>query len=280
MQYAISIASTDQDLKALVIRGNGRSFCAGADLLFFDSAFENLSLLNPYIQLLNQCFLDLENLAIPTVAVVQGFALAGGLELAMACDMTIVSNEAKLGDQHANFGLMPGGGSTQRLPRRIGMQRAMELLTTGRWLTGPEAVDWGLALRSTDEANLNAELESILSSLRDKSRESLSWIKSITRQGRDLSVSSGIQLESSAFVQYLATSTHPREGIQLEKVSKPLKRKESRTSSLLTLTLLQRRGIFKSNLVFDRHTLSSSYHPRRSLIANQGYFKNFPNYLM
>ena len=174
LQYAISVASIDQDLKALVIRGNGRSFCAGADLLFFDSAFENLSLLNPYIQLLNQCFLDLENLDIPTVAVVQGFALAGGLELAMACDMTIVSNEAKLGDQHANFGLMPGGGSTQRLPRRIGMQRAMELLTTGRWLTGPEAVDWGLALRSTDEANLNAELESILSSLRDKSRESLS----------------------------------------------------------------------------------------------------------
>ena len=214
LQYAISVSSIDQDLKALVIRGNGRSFCAGADLLFFDSAFENLSLLNPYIQLLNQCFLDLENLDIPTVAVVQGFALAGGLELAMACDMTIVSNEAKLGDQHANFGLMPGGGSTQRLPRRIGMQRAMELLTTGRWLTGPEAVDWGLALRSTDEANLNAELESILSSLRDKSRESLSWIKSITRQGRDLSVSSGIQLESSAFVQYLATSTHPREGIQ------------------------------------------------------------------
>ena len=122
LKHAISIVSVDQDLKALVIRGNGRSFCAGADLLFFDSAFENLSLLNPYIQLLNQCFLDLENLPIPTVAVVQGFALAGGLELAMACDMTIVSDEAKLGDQHANFGLMPGGGSTQRLPRRVGMQ--------------------------------------------------------------------------------------------------------------------------------------------------------------
>ena len=71
LQYAISVASIDQDLKALVIRGNGRSFCAGADLLFFDAAFENLSLLNPYIQLLNQCFLDLENLAIPPVAVVQ-----------------------------------------------------------------------------------------------------------------------------------------------------------------------------------------------------------------
>ena len=209
LKHAISIVSVDQDLKALVIRGNGRSFCAGADLLFFDSAFEDLSLLNPYIQLLNQCFLDLENLPIPTVAVVQGFALAGGLELAMACDMTIVSDEAKLGDQHANFGLMPGGGSTQRLPRRVGMQRAMELLTTGRWLTGQEAVNWGLALRSTAEDNLDSELESLLAALRDKSRVSLSWIKSITRQGRDLSVTSGIQLESSAFVQYFATSNHP-----------------------------------------------------------------------
>ena len=214
LKHAICIVSVDQDLKALVIRGNGRSFCAGADLLFFDSAFEDLSLLNPYIQLLNQCFLDLENLPIPTVAVVQGFALAGGLELAMACDMTIVSNEAKLGDQHANFGLMPGGGSTQRLPRRVGMQRAMELLTTGRWLTGQEAVDWGLALRSTAEDNLDSELESLLAALRDKSRVSLSWIKSITRQGRDLSVTSGVQLESSAFVQYFATSNHPKEGIQ------------------------------------------------------------------
>ena len=214
LKHAISIVSVDQDLKALVIRGNGRSFCAGADLLFFDSAFEDLSLLNPYIQLLNQCFLDLENLPIPTVAVVQGFALAGGLELAMACDMTIVSDEAKLGDQHANFGLMPGGGSTQRLPRRVGMQRAMELLTTGRWLTGQEAVNWGLALRSTAEDNLDSELESLLAALRDKSRVSLSWIKSITRQGRDLSVTSGVQLESSAFVQYFATSNHPKEGIQ------------------------------------------------------------------
>ena len=132
----------------------------------------------------------------------------------MACDMTIVADEAKLGDQHVNFGLMPGGGSTQRLPRRVGMQRAMELLTTGRWLSGVEAVEWGLALRSTPKDNLDNELETILSLLRNKSSESLSWIKSTTNKGKDLPLTSGLELEGSAFVQYFATSDHPREGIQ------------------------------------------------------------------
>ena len=66
----------------------------------------------------------------------------------LACDLALAAADARIGDQHANFGLMPGGGSTQRLPRRIGMQRAMELLTTGRWLSGAEAADWGLVLRA------------------------------------------------------------------------------------------------------------------------------------
>jgi len=211
---ALARISEDETVNALVIKGEGRAFCAGADLLFFDSAFENLSLLRPYVALLNKCFLNLENLDIPTISVVQGFALAGGLELAMACDMTIVTDDSKLGDQHVNFGLMPGGGSTQRLPRRVGMQRAMELLTTGRWLSGAEAVEWGLALRSTPKENLDNELETILSLLRNKSRQSLSWIKSTTNKGKDLPLTAGLELEGSAFVQYFATSSHPKEGIQ------------------------------------------------------------------
>ncbi len=119
-----------------------------------------------------------------------------------------------MGDQHANFGLMPGGGSTQRLPRRVGMQRAMELLTTGRWLSGAEAADWGLALRAAPADKLEEELEGLLGSLRDKSRTGLGWIKSITQRGKDLPLADGLALEGSAFVQYFATSPHPRQGIQ------------------------------------------------------------------
>ena len=214
ISQAVAEVADDQSVKALVVRGAGRAFCAGADLLFFDTVFADISLLPPYVELLNRCFFQLEELPIPTIAVVHGFALAGGLELMLACDLALVAADARIGDQHANFGLMPGGGSTQRLPRRLGMQRAMELLTTGRWLSGTEAVEWGLALRAAPADALDAELEQLLSGLRTKSRTSLGWIKSITRQGRDLPLRDGVALENFAFVQYFATSPHPQEGIR------------------------------------------------------------------
>ena len=212
--HAVKAVEQDESVKALVIRGEGRAFCAGADLLYFDTVFDEISRLPPYVKLLNHCFFQLEELPIPTIAVVHGFALAGGLELVLACDMTLAAEDARLGDQHANFGLMPGGGSTQRLPRRVGMQRAMELLTTGRWLSGPEAVEWGLALRAVPQDALEAELEALLAQLRDKSRTGLAWTKSIARQGQDLPLRAGIDREGMAFVQYFATSPHPQEGIQ------------------------------------------------------------------
>lgn len=211
---AVAAVSKDESVKALVIRGEGRAFCAGADLLFFDTVFADLSRLPPYVQLLNRCLLQLEELPIPVIAVAHGFALAGGLELMLACDLALAATDARIGDQHANFGLMPGGGSTQRLPRRIGMQRAMELLTTGRHLSGSEAAEWGLVLRAVPPESLDAELESLLSQLRNKSRAGLGWIKSVTQRGKDLPLREGIALESLAFTQYFATSPHPQEGIR------------------------------------------------------------------
>lgn len=212
--HAVAQVGEDESLKALVVRGEGRAFCAGADLLFFDSILDDIARLTPYVQLLNGSFLLLEQLPIPTIAVVQGFALAAGLEMVLSCDMAIVADDARIGDQHINFGLMPGGGSTQRLPRRVGLPRAMELLTTGRWLLGPEAVDWGLALRSVPAEELDEELEKLVAALRPKSRHGLARIKSVTRRGLDLSLADGVALESLAFVEYFATSPHPREGIK------------------------------------------------------------------
>ena len=132
----------------------------------------------------------------------------------MACDMVVVEETARIGDQHVNFGLMPGGGSTQRLPRLVGSQRAMELLTTGRWLSGAEAVEWGLALKTAPMDQLDEALEKLVAPLRTKSRPGLGWIKSVTNRGRDLSVRDGVAVEGMAFVQYAATSTHPSEGVQ------------------------------------------------------------------
>lgn len=214
LSSAVADAGDDKSIKALVIRGEGRAFCAGADLTYFQTTFADTTLLPGYVAQLNDVNRQIEELPFPVIAVVQGFALAGGLELMMACDMALVAEDAKVGDQHVNFGLMPGGGSTQRLPRRVGLQRAMELLTTGKWISGTEAVEWGLALRSVPADQLNDELETILTPLRTKSRGGLATIKAVTLRGMGLSVEDGVALESLAFTQYMTTSLHPVEGIK------------------------------------------------------------------
>ena len=214
LSSAVANVQDDQNIKALVIRGEGRAFSAGADLIYFQTAFAQPELLTPYLRQFNDCLFQLESLPVPVIAVVHGFALAGGLELMLACDMALAADDARIGDQHVNFGLMPGGGSTQRLPRRIGMQRAMDLLTTGRWLSGREAAEWGLVLRSAPVEDLDEELEKLLTPLRTKSRPGLGWIKSIARRGQDLPLREGVANEIMAFAQYVATSPHPSEGIQ------------------------------------------------------------------
>ncbi|MDA0263377.1 MAG: enoyl-CoA hydratase/isomerase family protein [Chloroflexi bacterium] len=214
LSFGLAEVGNDESIKALVIRGEGRAFCAGADLAYFQSTFDEPGLLPEYVAQINDVLCQIEGLPVPAIAVVHGFALAGGLELMMACDMALVAEDARVGDQHVNFGLMPGGGSTQRLPRRVGLQRAMELLTTGRWITGAEAVAWGLALRSVPLEGLDDELETLLGPLRTKSRAGLALIKSVTLRGMGLSVNDGIALESLAFVRYMTTSPHPAEGIQ------------------------------------------------------------------
>ena len=214
LSQALTEVASDEEIKALVIRGEGRAFCAGADLTYFEKAFAQPVLILPFLQKMNDCLAMMEALPVPVIAVVQGFALAGGLELMMACDMALVAEDARIGDQHVNFGLMPGGGSTQRLPRRVGMQRAMELLTTGMWLSGPEAVEWGLALRSAPAEDLDQELEKLLEPLRTKSRAGLGWIKSVALRGQDMPLRDGVAMEIMAFAQYVATSNHPSEGIQ------------------------------------------------------------------
>ncbi len=214
LSSALDDVAGDESVKALALRGEGRCFCAGADLKYFQDAFESPEALRGYLTEINDVIFRVEDLPIPVIAVVHGFALAGGLELMMACDMALVADNARIGDQHVNFGLMPGGGSTIRLPRLVGPQRAMELLTTGRWLNGPEAVEWGLALRSAPLEELDEELEKLVAPLRGKSRPGLGWIKQVTHRGRDLTIRDGSVVEQMAFAQYVATSGHPAEGVQ------------------------------------------------------------------
>ncbi len=213
MVHAIQQLEMTPGLKALTVRGNGRAFCTGADLDLIAGSLDSPARIKDYLTVLNGIIFKLEELPFPVIGVVHGYVLAGGLELMLGCDMVIAAEDARIGDQHANFGLMPGGGSTQRLPGRIGRQRAMELLFTGRWISGRKAQEWGLVLRAAPQEQLDHELENLLDQLRPKSDQGLARIKDMVLRGRELPLRAGVAQEVESFVEYTTTSPHPREGI-------------------------------------------------------------------
>ncbi|MCG6536541.1 MAG: enoyl-CoA hydratase/isomerase family protein, partial [Syntrophales bacterium LBB04] len=197
----------------LLVRGKGKSFCSGADLKYFLSIQNDPVSLKRFIAQINRAFDGLEALRMPVIAVVHGHCLAGGFEMLQACDLALASTEAIIGDQHANFGLMPGAGGTQRLPRRIGLQRAKELLYTGRWLTGAEAETYGLVLKALPHDQLEDEVNRLVSKIIEKSTAGLARIKRSVNRGMEMTLREAIALEVETFLEYFP-SDDPLEGLK------------------------------------------------------------------
>lgn len=202
----------DESLNAVVISGQGKAFCVGLDISLLKKAFDDIGYFESVVRRLNALILRLEGLPIPVIGAVNGFARAGGFEIALGCDILLIANEAKIGDNHTHVGVMPGGGATQRLPRRIGSQRAKELIWTAKWLTGEQAVEYGLALRSVPLAELTQAVESLLSQLRDKPRAVLAVVKKTILDGEGRDIADGVAIEINNFVNYMDNEPYAREG--------------------------------------------------------------------
>jgi len=179
LQVVLKDVATDPDVGALVLQGVGGTFCSGGDLKDVrELAHEGPDALHSgWFEPLFELIQRLSTLPVPTVAAVRGMALAGGLEFALCCDFIVVSDEAKLGDQHINAGLIPGGGATQLLTSRIGRQRALDLMLTGRRVKGAEAAEIGLALWSAPDSEFDDRLSTFVASLIDKRRQATEAIK-------------------------------------------------------------------------------------------------------
>ena len=143
-QHLQTVESEDE-LRVLIVRGNGRVFCTGADLEYVDDRVKNPSDFAAFLAEWHLTYDLIADVGKPVIAAVNGLALAGGFELTQTCDFVVLEEDAKIGDQHANFGLFPGGGGTQRLPRLIGERRAKWLMFSGAWLSPGEALQFGLA---------------------------------------------------------------------------------------------------------------------------------------
>jgi len=205
LQAALRDIEEDEATRVVVITGSGRAFCAGADLKYINELLGNPQKMAAFGQLFHDTYGMIENLSKPVIAAINGLALAGGIELLEACDIVIASEEARIGDQHANFGLVPGGGGTQRLPRLIGIRKAKELLLTGDWISGKEAEAIGLVNKAVPAEKLEEAVNEMAQKLAERSPMASKTIKFLVNRGMQTDLYTGLELEKGALATHSAT---------------------------------------------------------------------------
>ena len=190
-------AATDDSIKALLLTGEGKAFAAGADIdeLAGLNALEGLQ----FAQRGQAIFRFLETLGKPSLAAVNGFALGGGCELAMATTMRIASVKAKFGQPEVKLGVIPGYGGTQRLARLVGKGRAMDLCLTGRMIGAEDALAWGLVSSVSEMDDLINDAYDILNTILGMAPEAVSATMDVIDRGFDLNMSDALELEASRF---------------------------------------------------------------------------------
>ncbi|MEU7145392.1 enoyl-CoA hydratase/isomerase family protein [Nocardia sp. NPDC046473] len=191
--------------RVLVIRGAGGNFCTGADLVEADRIRRDRSMLEEFSNRFCRILDDIETGRFVSIAVIEGFAVAGGCELLLACDIVIAESSALIGDGHMNFGLVPAAGGSVRLPRHLPQARANYLLLVGGLLTGTQAADWGLVTFVTERANLTAMVEGIASQTAARSSYALATMKKMIESTRQSFPVDAQKFERERFVDHMQT---------------------------------------------------------------------------
>jgi enoyl-CoA hydratase/carnithine racemase len=211
---AISEAESDEEVRVLTLTGAGRAFCAGVDLGFARGAVSggDVGRFFDFAQRLGTVLRRLERIERPTVCVLNGLAAAGGLELALCCDLIFAAETAKVGDAHANYGLVPGAGGSVRLVRRVGPGRAKELMFTGAFVPVTELQGSGLINRVVPDDQLDAVVSQLCDNLGAKSPLGLARMKRLVDDCVDESLEAALAHER-AVMQAHAYSADMAEGM-------------------------------------------------------------------
>lgn len=206
LESAIAEVARDQEVRALIVTGEGRAFAAGADI-------EAMSHMSPseafaFSRLGHRVFGSLEQLAVPTIAAVNGFALGGGCELALSCDWIYASTKARFGQPEVKLGLIPGFGGTSRLVRRVGVAWAKELVCSGTNIKADEAARIGLANRVFEPEELMTKALEIAQAVSAAGPEAVQLAKRVIQQGQDADVRTAHALEQNAFGLVFSSEEH------------------------------------------------------------------------
>ena len=197
--------------RALVISGEGeKAFVAGADIAAMKEMSAEDSL--HFVRLGQEVTKALEAAPFVTIAEVQGFALGGGCELAMACDIIVASTKAIFGQPEVDLGLVPGFGGTQRLAKRVGLPLAMDMLVAGRKLKGTEAFQAGLVSRVVEPEELEDAVDAVVAGVLKASPTAILETKRLTRDSMESPLAQGLASEASTFA-YCFAGSEAKEGI-------------------------------------------------------------------
>lgn len=194
----IDVVETDKTARVIILTGAGdKSFCGGADLKERQGMNEKDILLRfDYVRVL---YLRLERLGLPLIAAMNGSALGGGLELALACDLRVVADNASLGFPEVDLAIIPGNGGTQRLPRLIGMTRAMELVLLAKRITAAEALGIGLVNAVVPQHKVLATAYQWAARMLESGPIALRQAKTAIRQGLDRTLEQGLLVETECY---------------------------------------------------------------------------------
>jgi enoyl-CoA hydratase len=212
LDAALDAAAADAEIRVLVVTGTGRAFCAGADLKYLQSVEGDPDAHMAFLRRVGATFDRLEAFGKPVVAAVNGIAVAGGLELLLCCDLAIAADDARIGDAHANYGLLPGAGSSVRLARRIGLTRAKRLLFTGALVPAGEMLAAGLLNEVVPAVELEDAVDRLVAQLAAKSPLGLERVKQLANDAVESPVAVGLRAELQASELHLH-SHDMREGL-------------------------------------------------------------------
>jgi enoyl-CoA hydratase len=219
--WALREADGDARVRVVIMTGAGdKAFVAGADIS--EMVEQGATEARGFAAAGRAVGDVLESMQKPVIAAVNGFALGGGCELALACDFIYASDKAKFGQPEVNLGVIPGFGGTQRLPRRIGQARAMELILTGDLIGAEEALRVGLVNKIVPAAELMNEAKKCAEKIASKGPLAIAYARRAVRKGAELNLPAGNDLEAELFALLFATQDQ-KEGMRAFLAKRPAK---------------------------------------------------------
>ncbi|MCF6094854.1 enoyl-CoA hydratase-related protein [Microaerobacter geothermalis] len=195
LEEAIDQFEKNDEVKVIVITGEGdKSFAAGADI----KQLREREMLEALVPGMQGTYKKVENCSKATIAAINGFALGGGCELALSCDIRIAADHAKIGLPELNLAIIPGAGGTQRLSRIIGKGKALEMILTGKILSGKEAEQFGLVSRSVAYEQLWGVVKETAEKIMNKGPVAVKLAKMVIHRGMDVDIDTALMLEKLA----------------------------------------------------------------------------------